>query len=689
MSDNFFKVNRGLRLYPQSGTPSNAANGDIYYDTSLNKFRKYENGAWSDLGSGGSGGINHIDNPDFEIDASGWTTYADAAAASPVDGTGGSANITFARSTSSPLRGLAVGLLTKDAVNRQGQGISYDFTIDTADLAKPLKISFDYRANSGTFVAGSDSVVGDLVVYIYDVTNAVLIQPTPYKLTNGSSTVPGTYQAYFQSASNSTSYRLIVHVASTSASAFTVQFDNVSVSPQPVINGVPSSDWTDFTSVIQGSSSNPTKGTTTIDKASYRRVGDSMEIVFSYQQTAGGSAGSGTYLFQMPTGHIIDTNKITASTSSSRYGTVGVGRIDSSDVSSAIGNIKVWNTTSLAFFFNNSGIQGGAWGSTNGGLDEGEVHLSFRAVIPILGWSANVQMSNDTDTRVVAARAALITSPQAIGSGAATKVLFNTTTFDTHGAFDTSANSRYVAQVPGIYKANTSLQLDGLTAGQDATIRLYKNGVQYSDGFFQVASGGFATMQHDDLIQLNAGDYLEVFVSSGGDTSYNITAGAGLSFFDVMRLSGPATIAASETIAIRAHTSTSSTTTGGTETTVFSIKEYDTHGAYNTSTGIFTAPISGKYRVSASFFDGSVTAAATNQGIVMLLQKNGSTYTRLGAYNFQVSGVALSPQVWGDTEINLQAGDTINIACNQNTGNTVTFDTGEQFNWLCVSRIGN
>jgi hypothetical protein len=31
-----------------------AENGEIYYATDLNKFRKYENGAWSDFGSGGS-----------------------------------------------------------------------------------------------------------------------------------------------------------------------------------------------------------------------------------------------------------------------------------------------------------------------------------------------------------------------------------------------------------------------------------------------------------------------------------------------------------------------------------------------------------------------------------------------------------------------------------------------------------
>jgi hypothetical protein len=81
-------------------------------------------------GTGGSGRINYIENPDAEVDTSGWTTYADAAGESPVDGTGGSPTTTFTRTTTDPLIGTGSFLLSKDAANRQGEGFSYDFTIE-------------------------------------------------------------------------------------------------------------------------------------------------------------------------------------------------------------------------------------------------------------------------------------------------------------------------------------------------------------------------------------------------------------------------------------------------------------------------------------------------------------------------------------------------------------------------------
>ncbi len=131
---------------------------------------------------------------------------------------------TWTRSTSSPHRGLGSFLLTKDAANRIGEGTRYDFTIDAADKGRPIYLSADYSVASGTFTEG------DVTYWIWDRTNNTLVQTAPQKLPvpTGSSSP---FNAGFVSASNSTSYSLLLHVASTSASAYTLKFDNFIQSP--------------------------------------------------------------------------------------------------------------------------------------------------------------------------------------------------------------------------------------------------------------------------------------------------------------------------------------------------------------------------------------------------------------------------------------------------------------------------
>lgn len=186
------------------------------------KFLK-GNGTWDTPIAGGGGGgteSNYIGNPDAETDTAGWTTYADAAGATPVDGTGGVPTLTFTRTTSSPLRGTGSFLITKDAANRQGEGASYDFTLDSADVGSTLKIQFDVVVPSGTYASG------DMIVALYDISNTAL-----RTVLNPSISADGDTRVHFSSVllSNSSSYRLIFHVATTSANAYTLKIDNVIV----------------------------------------------------------------------------------------------------------------------------------------------------------------------------------------------------------------------------------------------------------------------------------------------------------------------------------------------------------------------------------------------------------------------------------------------------------------------------
>ncbi len=168
--------------------------------------------------------INHINNNEALDDLEGWSTYADAAAITPVDGTGGSANITFIRDTSTVLRNGASFEIQKDTVNRQGEGVSCDFSVDLIDRDSLLEISFEHY-NTLQFSTG------DIRVYIFDRVNLTLISPSQVNVVDRGSGVPSKYSAVFKTSSNSVLYRLIFHIASTSVSAYSFTWDNVSVSP--------------------------------------------------------------------------------------------------------------------------------------------------------------------------------------------------------------------------------------------------------------------------------------------------------------------------------------------------------------------------------------------------------------------------------------------------------------------------
>lgn len=112
------------------------------------------------------------------------------------------------------------------------------------------------------------------------------------------------------------------------------------------------STWTSYTLSITGSSSNPAKnGTPTVDAAFWRRIGDSLELRYNYYQSSSGTAGSGTYLFSLPSGLTIDSTKSTAATAiTSSPSSVGYGSAYSQTTGNGIGSaadIFVYNSTNI------------------------------------------------------------------------------------------------------------------------------------------------------------------------------------------------------------------------------------------------------------------------------------------------------------------------------------------------------
>lgn len=144
----------------------------------------------------------------------------------PTNGTGGTpVGLTFVRNTVNPLAGNADFLFSKDAASREGMGVSTDFDINNADQGKTFQVSFVYDSASG-MVFGSSS---DLKIWIYDITNAVLIPITPLYTLAGPTATIVEFVGEFVAALTSISYRLIYHIGTTSTTAWSINFDQVTV----------------------------------------------------------------------------------------------------------------------------------------------------------------------------------------------------------------------------------------------------------------------------------------------------------------------------------------------------------------------------------------------------------------------------------------------------------------------------
>lgn len=602
-------------------------------------------------------------------DTAGWATYSDSAGVSPVDGTAGSPASTWTRSTPS-------FLLTKSAANRQGEGVSYNFTIDAEDKAKVLTIEMDMSVSSGTFVAGTSTTSSDVTVWVYDVTNAVIIQPSNFKFF-GNSSISEHYSGQFQTASNSTSYRLIIHIGSTSAVAYTLKFDDIKVTPSQYVYGSPVTDWQTYTPTGAWVSNTTYTG-------KWRRVGDSMEVQAT--ATLSGAPTSTSVTFTIPTGYTIDTTKLSSATNFTQ--SLGSASMLDSGVKGWVGIVRYGNSTTTVFVYNADSVS--ADGSvthlspfTFGASDAVSVKFS----VPITGWSSSVQMSDDADTRIVSATADA-PNGQAVSASTETILNFDNVVDDSHSAITTGAGWKFTAPVSGFYEVSARVNY-GNTSGVNTIFRLvlFKNGSSFKTmSRYVKPTGTFAPEVPAPtlVVKLRAGDYIHISANNDEAATTNNSG-----YVSIRRLSGPSAIAATETVAIRYQSSAgTSIANSGTDVSVpFATKVYDTHGSFDGTT--FTAPAAGKYSVQCSIMYGSAAWAASNQNFLSLY-KNGSAYQYSGCNPAQGAFTAPFSPIPLCLDVDLKAGETLSIyAAHNRTAGAATLHATAVYNSLQIKKIGN
>lgn len=629
---------------------------------------------WNVVGGSGGGSSGTTGNyfpsaVEFGNSVTGWTAYADAAATTPVDMTGGSptGNLTFALSTSSPLSGGSNILLSKTAANLQGEGWAYTITPNIADRGKVVSLSFNYAVSSGTYASD------DIFITAYDVTNSALVQLTPRSILNHSLTSDrwfGELQIPYTCAS----LRIGFHVSSTSASAYALKIDNLVLSDSNYGKwyGSAVTDWVSFTPTGSWS-------TNTTYSGLWRRVGDTLEV--AYNLLLAGAPTAASLTVNLPTGLSIDSAKIAGTVNGSVvFPSGGIARDNgASDYPIRAG----YNTsTSLAIYVANASS---TYDSNN--QVSNTVPVTFGSPdniwisannIPIVGWSSSQLMSDSADTRVIAAR---IYKSGTQTYSTQTKLTSWTVDNDKIGMWD-DTNHRFNILTSGDYQIYATVySTAATTANQQLAYKVNGGTTMYFGNSPNTSGTTNSSLTGSDIIpNLKAGDYVEIY--GYANASVTVQAGLGNTRVSLKRISGPAQIRASEPITMK-YTNTAGTSMSGSIAVLsFATKSYDSHSAWDGSK--FVCPTSGKYSVKTSIVLNSVTMT-TGQNTGVLVYKNGVQENYLGiVYG---NGGALNYAVGGSVDLQCVAGDYIEVRA-YSGGTTPSLNTTAGINYVCISRIG-
>ncbi|TGN09978.1 hypothetical protein [Leptospira bandrabouensis] len=597
----------------------------------------------------------------------GWEVYNDGATP-PIDGQGGTPTITL-----DYRNGALGGIIYEDlngegssapsdwyvlrGSNGTGEGASYPFTIQANHRASILEISFDYYFRFDGipgFTINADVrcyIIDDYTGEVIQPSNLYIVQPPNYAGSNNLN-IPRKYIGTFQTSLTSQNYRLCIHVANSLGSR-SLFFKNVKIWNQEKNYGAIITDWQTYTPVTQG------LGTISNSSLRWRRVGTNLEIRGNFRT---GTVNTDELRIGLPNGYVIET-PITASAD------VEVCGYMSRDASTILSNMAVLSKNGqnyLTVGFIGSDVNRNPMASVtgNGALGSSE-DISLYASVPITGWGGTVQLSSQVgDGRSVVARYSTLSGTTALSGST---LVYVNKQFDSHNGYNTSTGV-YTIPESGVYLIQCA---DYFTASGNG-IDIYVNGVIYR----KYASYGTSAYSNNsvDLISCNSGDQITCRVASG---TLSTNGGTPVQFFSIAKLnSGNQAFAREESVGCEAYCATNRTIDSSTNLRWDTVTK-DTHGAMNTTTGVYTAPQNGWYSLT-----GYIQPTSSNSGFINIY-KNGSLYKAICFLHSTYSNPGFS------TIIYLLSGDTLSIRSNSSfTATGGTLSTASTAN-ISIFKIGN
>ena len=283
-----------------------------------------------------------------------------------------------------------------------------------------------------------------------------------------------------------------------------------------------------------------------------------------------------------------------------------------------------------------------------------------------------------------------INSATSVPDSTTTLIDFGTKELDTHNAYSSGI---YTVPETGLYHINSSFMFNfnnEFDISEVMFIEIRVNDVQqrvtnYREGDVSDTDNKYYSMQIHAILSVNKGDEIKVNVhqTSGATlTAYNDTK---FGYLNILKRASTQTILENETIAMRATKDDTQSIPNSTTTKIeYDDVDYDTHGAFNTSTNTYTVPSSGIYDIYAKMrFADLDETVGMNTSISLFL--NGSVKSQIVDESAENNQTSRSMRIY-DT-LSLSKGDEIHISVYQTDGSAEDTKADATDNVITIKRI--